>query len=127
MSEYYQQIVCVSSPKYSVVIEDDGRVCYAYLLLERSIVSDVWLYNQDETPSRPPWASTGILPFLNPKEFAVDDPHFGPIRNEDDIKIECTSSDLETLMEARILINGRLAAVLKPGCKPGWSVNAKKD
>jgi hypothetical protein len=127
MSEYYQQIVCVSSPNYSVIIEDDGRVCYAYLLLEKSIVSDVWLYNQSETPSEPPWTSRANMPFLNPKEFVIDISYFSPISNVDDIKIECISSDFETLIEARIFINGLFAAMLKPGFKPGWSVNAQKD
>jgi hypothetical protein len=127
MSEYYQQIVCASSPTYPVIIEDDGRVCYAYMLFKGSIVGDVWLYNQDETPSEPPWTSGDNMPFLNPKEFTIDISCFDPISNEDDIKIECTSSDLETLIEARIFINGRFAAMLKPGVKPGWSLNAKKD
>lgn len=127
MSEYYQQIVCVSSPKYSVIIEDDGRVCYVYLLLESSIVSDVWLYNQYEAPSEPPWTSRENMPFLNPREYAIDGSCFDPIRDEDDIEIEFSFSDLETPIEARIFINGSLAAMLKPGVKPGWSVNAKID
>jgi hypothetical protein len=98
-----------------------------YLLLERSIVSDVWLYNQDETPPEPSWTSRDNMPFLNPKEYAIDSCYFDPIRNEDDIKIEYASSDPKTLIEARIFINGRFAAMLKPGFKPGWSVNAIKD
>ena len=32
----------------SVVLEDDGRVAYAYLLEKDTIVSDVWLYNVAE-------------------------------------------------------------------------------
>jgi hypothetical protein len=33
-----------------VVLEDDGRVAYAYLLERDAIVADVWLYNIGEDP-----------------------------------------------------------------------------
>lgn len=31
---------------WTVVVEDDDRVAYAYLLHEGRIVGDVWLYNR---------------------------------------------------------------------------------
>ncbi len=36
-------------PRYSAVFEDDGEVAYGYLLLDGAIISDVWLYNSDDT------------------------------------------------------------------------------
>lgn len=40
-------------PQYSAVFEDDGEVAYGYLLSDGQIISDVWLYNRDDTgPSR---------------------------------------------------------------------------
>ena len=35
--------------RYSAVFEDDGEVAYGYLLLDGEIISDVWLYNNDDT------------------------------------------------------------------------------
>ena len=52
-------------PRYSVVIEDDGRVAYAYLLHDDEIVGDVWLYNHGPAPAEPEWRSpdAGVSPY----------------------------------------------------------------
>ncbi|MEL6732644.1 MAG: hypothetical protein AAFP83_16055, partial [Bacteroidota bacterium] len=39
------QIKAEKNPAYAVVIEDDQKVAYAYLLHQGKIVGDVWLYN----------------------------------------------------------------------------------
>ena len=36
-------------PQYSAVFEDDGEVAYGYLPSDGQIISDVWLYNSDDT------------------------------------------------------------------------------
>ena len=118
---------CSFSPTkidYEVVIDDDDRVCYAYLLdAEGRRAGDVWLYNRAEAPNNFDDARSGLPPrnavsfvadadFLLPKspdEFSVQWQHQGDIRY------------------VRILIRNELLAVLAPGVIPGWSVLAKKD
>jgi len=55
--------------RLSVMLEDDGRVAYAYLLQDGKVVGDVWLYNVVETPERVDWKDRSQMPFLNPKRF----------------------------------------------------------
>ncbi|KKO89048.1 hypothetical protein AAW12_23070 [Sphingobacterium sp. Ag1] len=59
-------------PEFAVLIEDDDKVCYAYLLIESKIVGDIWLYNSVPTPSDPEWHKKENLPFLNPVEFVKE-------------------------------------------------------
>ncbi len=55
---------------WAVVVEDDDRVVYAYLLRHNQIVGDVWLYNRVHAPHRSPWGQTDpMMPFLNPVEY----------------------------------------------------------
>jgi len=70
---------------YSVVIEDDGKVAYAYLLNKDEIVSDVWLYNQRQTPEQPEWTEKSRMPFLNPRNYAKP-VFFTPLTDERDIR-----------------------------------------
>ena len=52
--------------EWEVIIEDDDRVGYAYLVRDSRIVADVWLYNHMPAPQRPPWLEPrGEMPFLN--------------------------------------------------------------
>jgi len=51
--------------RYSAVFEDDGEVAYGYLLLDGAIISDVWLYNGDDTrPER-------IVPVSDDEEVSI--------------------------------------------------------
>jgi hypothetical protein len=51
---------------WQVIVEDDDRVAYAYLVRDGRIVTDVWLYNRMPAPQRPPWHEPGpVMPFLN--------------------------------------------------------------
>ncbi|WP_312524538.1 hypothetical protein [Sphingobacterium multivorum] len=59
-------------PEFAVLIEDDDKVCYAYLLNEERIVGDIWLYNSVPTPSEPEWHKRDNLPFLNPAAFVKE-------------------------------------------------------
>jgi hypothetical protein len=70
---------CGSLP-FSLIVEDDDRVAYAYLLHNEEIVGDVWLYNGDPAPSDPQWGDPSGAPFLNPQEFVLP---FGGPRLED--------------------------------------------
>jgi len=127
MSVYYDQFYCSPCNEYSIIIEDDGRVCYAYLMLKDKIVGDVWIYNRAITPIKAEWNKEEI-PFLNPTEYAKTDIVMRPVNNKDDIKIDSIFIDNNcTLDQVKIFIHGNLVAILRHGSKPGWSINAKKD
>ncbi len=65
---------------YSIIIEDDGKVAYAYLYdAEKRIVSDVWLYNRGENPATIDWSDRSKLPFQNPAGY-VSEIIFKPLR-----------------------------------------------
>jgi hypothetical protein len=110
----------------SVVIEDNGRVAYAYLLdHDKQICSDVWLYNRRPTPIEPEWHDREGAPYANPAPFVDDREIFALPRSGDDFSVEWKREDSSYL--ARVHIRTTLAAVLADGHKPGWSVLAKKD
>ncbi len=52
-------------PQYSAVFEYDGEVAYGYLLSDGQIVSDVWLYNSDDT------GSSGVAAVSNEDEVSI--------------------------------------------------------
>ena len=125
MSEFYKQLFCENNQKYSVIVEDDGKVAYAYLLNDNTIVGDVWLYNQFPAPDEVNWKNNTDLPFLNPKEFTNEE--IVPVLIDDDIDLKCLLSNDNQLQEVKIYIRQRLLAKLSPGSKPGWSCIVMKD
>jgi hypothetical protein len=106
--------------KRAVVLEDDGRVAYAYLLQDEVLVSDVWLYNAEPTPERVDWKDRSAMPFLNPRAFCVDE--LTPRLREDAV-IYCRW--LPNAVE--VVIDDMLFARLEPGAKPGWSKLAARS
>jgi hypothetical protein len=46
-----------------VIVEDDGRTAYAYLLARGVVVSSVWLYNVAEAPVLADWSLEAKFPF----------------------------------------------------------------
>jgi hypothetical protein len=106
----------------SLVIDDDGRVAYAYLRdPERAIIGDVWLYNRAAESAD--WADPSKLPFPNPPEFAR--PLDGPLPGPGDLTVRWTAD--EVLLLADVLLRGELLARLSPGAQPGWNVLAMRD
>jgi hypothetical protein len=55
------------------MLEDDGHVSYAYLLVDGDIVSDVWLYNVQEDPLDVDWSHQTELPLCNPKRYCTEE------------------------------------------------------
>jgi hypothetical protein len=104
----------------AVVLEDDGRVAYAYLLVAKKIVTEVWLYNVAESPAVPEWRDRSKLPFLNPKAYCRSDktlPRIG-----DCVSVRCVwHAD-----RVELVLDDVLAARLAEGTKPGWSLLASK-
>jgi hypothetical protein len=126
VSEYFDQLFS-SNASHSVIIEDDGKVAYAYLLLRDKIVGDVWLYNQSATPLITDWSRKENMPFLNSAEFLKNSDEFEPIAGHQELNINWIYFDNSTLAAVEIFIRDRLIAILKPSEKPGWSTLVKKD
>jgi hypothetical protein len=110
---------------HSVVIEDDGNVAYAYLLRDRKIVGDVWLYNQKPTPARPEWDDKTKIPFLNPASYIQQPKIFRQITQDSEVRVEWLQRNGVT--GAAIYIRGELHATVFEGEKPGSCRLAKND
>ena len=104
----------------AVVLEDDGRVAYAYLLDGGAIVADVWLYNVAEAPEQRPWRDRSQppeMPFLNPREYCSVE---AVRRLSDQSVVVCTwSAD-----GVSVAVDGQELARLVRRSKPGWSRQA---
>jgi hypothetical protein len=126
MTDFFSQIFCDFDPIYSVIIDDDGRVAYAYLYEEEKIVGDIWLYNRAMAPTQTIWNEEDV-PFLNPSEFIDERIVVEPVTNKSEITCEWKMSPANELLEVLILLRGNAFAKLAPGSKPGWSSIVKKD
>ena len=106
----------------AVVLDDDGRVAYAYLrAAEGDILGDVWLYNRVPSPEVADWSDPSQAPFPNPKTHAraLDRPL---PRSADDFSVQWML-DGELLL-ADVHLHGALLARLSLGSAPGWNVLA---
>ncbi|MGJ1242747.1 hypothetical protein [Sphingobacterium siyangense] len=112
-------------PEFAVLIEDDDKVCYAYLLNEEKeerIVGDIWLYNRVPAPMEPEWHKKENLPFLNPAEFVEE--NLEPFEANSPVEVTWDFGE-ETV--AKIFLASRLIAKLTVGSCPGWSSLVTKD
>jgi hypothetical protein len=115
-----------SESDWSVRLEDDARVAYAYLVRNHEILGDVWLYNAAPTPQQVDWDDPEQLPFLNPEEFCEKDQ--GAVRLRQDSQVECKWKRRGgQLLTVDVSVDGVPMARLAPGAKPGWSVYAAVD
>jgi hypothetical protein len=125
MATFFKQMHCNENQQYSVVVEDDGEVAYAYLLDGEEIVGDVWLYNNGEAPATFPWKEGKKMPFTNPKVFLKENMHLLPIENNDEVSV--IWSNYGNGAEAIVTIRGEIIAKLQSGSKPGWSKLVVKE
>jgi hypothetical protein len=109
-----------------LVIEDDGRTGYAYLLRDRKIVSDVWLYNRAPTPEKAAWESPEQSPLINPRPFARAEHLFSLPNRKFDLSIGWRRAG-DGSLEAEIRLRGQIIAKLIEDEKPGASLMAAKD
>jgi hypothetical protein len=110
----------------SLVIDDDGRVGYAYLLdAEGRISGDVWLYNRCPAPIEPEWSDRDKAPFANPEPYVNLRGMTSLPTSAEDFSVEWR--DQGNTCAAMVFICGKLAAKLIGGAKPGWSALARKD
>ncbi|CAN5249121.1 hypothetical protein BH09PSE6_BH09PSE6_27130 [soil metagenome] len=107
---------------YAVVVEDDGRVAYAYLFdADGQIRADVWLYNRCAAPELPEWTGPDGAPFANPVGFVAGEPRFMlPMRFED-VSVSWMG-DI-----AQIMVHDQIIATMWDGSKPGRALQAGMD
>lgn len=125
MGELFLQIFNDSNSVYSVIIEDDNRVAYAYLLKGDVVIGDVWLYNQIEAPLNQEW-KVQDMPFVNPLKFIKTDISTLPINSANEVSCKwCEAIDGE--IEVVISIRNSIIAKISPGSNPGWSTIVSQD
>jgi hypothetical protein len=105
---------------WTVIVEDDDRVVYAYLLHRNQIVGDVWLYNRVRAPHLPPWRQTDqVMPFLNPVEYVDSREIPGRSPSAESLRVMWPDKPHED--RTAIYLDERPLAWVAPGVKPGWS------
>ena len=105
----------------SLVIDDDGRVAYAFLRgPDDEIIGDVWLYNRTPCPQPPDWTDPTQAPFLNPESMART--LEGRLPTSDELTVAWTLDGV--LLLADVKLRGELLARVSPGSAPGWNVLA---
>lgn len=124
MSDLFYQYHCKDNEEYSVIIEDDELVAYAYLCKGEIIVGDIWLYNQASTPVTSEWNKED-MPFLNPLEFVKD--NIEPIMDENEIALKWVLKRDKEVDYVLIEIRKELIAKLSERATPGWSTCVIKD
>jgi len=111
----------------SLVVEDDGRVAYAYLHRANEVVAHVWIYNRCPASSDPEWDDPSKLPFANSSEYMSEDGYvMGPV-DRGDVVVTWESDESGADPVAYIYLFEDLVAVIGVGDKPGYARFAIKD
>lgn len=106
----------------SVVVEDNGKVAYAYWLDGAAITGDVWLYNCIASPAAPEWTDPEKMPFLNPANYSKEG-GFSPLRKDDEVSVRWSDDG----KRAVIYLRQQEFAIVGSHIRPGWCWLAKKD
>lgn len=112
--------------RFELVVEDNGRVAYAYLVSNKNIVGDVWLYNSTKAPEAPEWTDKAKLPFMNPASFSSQVIDFRPLQSPGRIKVSWRTDQVGD-PGVKIFIDEVLHATLAVGEKPGCCRFARKS
>ncbi len=126
MQGFFIEVPCELDSNYSLIIEDDGRVAYAYLMEYGDIIGDVWLYNHQEAMKQADW-NNQQMPWLNPTEYLKNEASIAPITNKNEVRCEWNESLTDGLIEVSITLRGKFIAHILSGSKPGWSTLVIKD
>jgi hypothetical protein len=108
-----------------VIIDDDGKTGYAYLIVGEEMVSDVWLYNVGSPSKIPEWTDCDNLPFANSVDCTLQE-HFDSIHDATEISLDWEVRG-GGLWQVCISLRGVEHAILRPGAKPGWCRLAVKE
>lgn len=104
------------SGAFRLIVEDDGSVCYAYLLEGEEIIGDVWLYNVGDNPAEVDWSERARMPFQNLARCC---------REERSIRFDRTRAHCVWQDErARLFVDEQLWAEVGRGDRPGRSLLA---
>lgn len=105
---------------YQLCFDFDGKTAYAYLLKNRRIQADVWLYNAAEAPEEPEWKQPSArdrLPFSNSREY-VKKTGFVPPGAQEQLNVNWEMED-GAVRKVLLFIDGALHATLAPDEKIG--------
>lgn len=107
----------------AIVLEDDDRVGYAYLLVDDQVVGDVWLYNVGEAPEEAPWKAEPRpdMPFQNPANLCRRGCFVPRLTPDAIVELVWDASGVD------VTIFGVHSARLDAGKKPAWSRQAAAD
>lgn len=108
--------------RFEVVVEDDGDVCYGYLVDDnKGIISNVWLYNHKFVERNPLSRRLSSRPALN-RNSNIDQPaSFDPIEALTDVNVSWEMSGDNRRPRAKIFIRKQLIAILDAKSEVGWS------
>ena len=121
---YFNQFFAHQENKYSLIIEDNGKVAYAYLLENGDIISEVWLYNNGES-LYDNWDSISEddLPIQNLPIFIE---HFTlPIKEDSDVNLKWIVED--SFVRVFVFIRQELIAILSSNEEIGSSTSISVD
>lgn len=106
-----------------IVVEEDGRVAYAYLVVDGTLEADVWLWNVAQSPGAEEWCDP-----------ACDPPYANSLRFVDEASMHSRPPLTLSVAWCRRLprhavvkLGDAKIAALWPGGRPGWSRFAKHD
>jgi hypothetical protein len=108
--------------KTTAIFEDNGKVAYCYILENGKIISDVWLYNREKTPSTEPWKMGSSPPYLNPADYSKD---IIALPEATDIHLEWNIED--GVPVALVVLFGKVFGRISSLTKPGYARLAFKD
>jgi hypothetical protein len=126
MSTLLHEFTC-DDGLHKCVVEDNGRVAYAYLIRDNKMIGDLWLYNQAESPAEPEWRDRTKMPFLNPASFVDVGTMAEPLQSSDDIAAEWELGGDGVATKLALYLHGQLYGILAPMVKPGWCIAVLKD
>ncbi|WP_417355452.1 hypothetical protein [Flavobacterium sp.] len=124
LKTYYKQFFSEKKDIFSVIIDDDGSVAYAYLLEGNNIISDLWLYNSGKTKYED-WEniSEKDLPLQNLDCYIIT--KIKSITNDNDIDVEWYIEGNSVKVE--IYIHNKLIGILNSTSKVGFNTLVSED
>jgi hypothetical protein len=126
MSQCFLEFTCEDGV-HRCVVDDNGRVAYAYLIRHEEIVGDLWLYNQAAAPTDTDCSKRDDMPFLNPVALVNVSQMAAPLLSDADVSAEWIMDSDGLANKVLLYLHGRLYGVLALMAKPGWCVAALQD